>query len=159
MIKLSEIHFFTGDNNIAPYVLLHKYCQTTDDMIKYDGKILVDYSPHDELQYKNIVYAQTIMSTDISFQFPNLVSTEETYITVQSDLERVDIGKLKETNIFDAIYGTYYPDMKSAIDDFKQFVKIIDKQTLEINGKLINITEYWSFFGKIHSENYHKYIL
>jgi len=115
----------------ASIVLLSQYCQlpTTKKFI-YDGTIYADH--YDNLTFPNIVKANGIYIKDIANEFPDLEHAK----TISYYAQGIpDIGKV---NSADNFY------MYLNVNEPSQYIKIIDNNTLIINGKELNIGNAWT---------------
>jgi len=141
---------FVNEDGYTSFDYLSQYCQvpTTNKFIYYG---VIDCTHHSELIYPNIVKCYTILSQNITKNFPDL---EEAKIFYYYKVEIPDIGKLKSVDIFNL--NLKYAS--GALSFIKKYIKIIDKNTLIINGKELKVGEYWEI-SNINKYNYINYEL
>jgi len=143
---------FIDNKGKSSKILLSKYCnlKTTSNII-YNGHI--DGTYYDRLNFPNIVKINTAKTYDIVGQFPDLIEVSSIDYAVKAN---PDIGKLKYVDKF-IIYLPVFEIRKTQVF-IRKFVKIIDDNTLNINGKELVINDYWQI-GKLTSNNYKTFSL
>jgi len=132
---------------------LSQYCQfpTTKKFIYNDTILGNDFN---ELRFNNIVKANGVKTNDIVNQLPDLENVGNISYYVNGT---PDIGKLESAEIFTmSFYYTFNIDKKYPV--FNDYVKIIDGNTLIINGKKLNVSIHWmigpAFYYLKHSQTW-----
>jgi len=148
--SLGPESFSDGQNKFSLNILSY-YCQlpTTNSFI-YTG--FINASNHSKLKFPKIVKANFVDTWDIVTQFPNLVEANTLFYYYYHGIHGIpNIGNLKSVNSF----SFSLPNLDySEYDPFiKRFVKVIDRNTLNINGKTLKVTSEWKI-GLITSSNY-----
>jgi len=139
---------FLNEDGYPSIEYLSQYCQqpTTNKFI-YRGDI--EGADYKKLVFPNIVKANTVNTNDIVTQFPDL---EECHIiSIYNKQVILDIGSIKSADHFYMYLLSI--NRHEYIPFVRKNVKIIDKNTLFINGKELNVDGSWRI-GPITSGDY-----
>ena len=156
-IKLGP-EFFQDETGEPSFKFLSAYCKAAPAKFIYDGRI--PGNDYYKLVFKNIVGCKTIVTNDISYQFPDLISAENVLCFIDLDQD-ILIGKLNSVTNF--YLTSEVTNLYNLIKYIRKNINIIDANTLIINGNKLTVTEKWAIGGifqydKITSENYFNYI-
>jgi len=141
---------FFNDSGGTSFEYLSHYCQlfTTNKFI-YDGYI--SGFMHPDLKFNNIVKLYGAQITGIPNQFPDLIEAELINYWV-TNVTPMDIGNLQSCTKFSIDFDS--PLNKNEFFSFvKKYVKIIDKNTLFINGKKLKVNKFWRI-GEVTNNDY-----
>jgi len=146
-ITLTPEAFF-DEEGLPSIEYISLYCQfITGQKFIYDG--LIDCTYHEKLIFPNIVKGDTILTHNIIKKFPDLVEAKIFYYYAQ---EIPDIGNLKSVDIF----HMHFSYNSKTLYNIKKYIKIIDENTVIINGKELNVKYEWKI-GFVTSSNYKGY--
>jgi len=136
--------------------LLKQYCDIAPYPVRFIGNMrinTIDYRLTDEkTRFNNLVYAANIMSSDICLGFPDLVSAGYLEYFVSHDTQ-LDICNLRKAHRFTINKSNSFGSV-FIIDILRNQIKIINDDTLIINGKELIVEDYWGFFGIVNRINY-----
>jgi len=141
---------FQDDKGTPSMVYLSQFCQlhTTNKFI-YDGTIYPDY--FDEVLYPNLIKANRVFAFNIAVQFPDLEEVGRIDYTMAG---APNIGNLRYADKF--YVDLYKFDIDKRIPYVKRFIRVIDKNTLIINGKELKVAQQWKI-GQIDDDNYKEF--
>jgi len=145
-ITLTPEVFFDEDGRFS-IEYLSQHCQShIATKINYTGSIFANWNP--KLKFNNIVKAENISTYNIVDQFPDLEETYDiSYYCYNSpeisdyNYNTPDIGNLKSTCHF--YMPLNLPDIEKTYKFIKKYIKFIDKNTLIINDKILNVSREW----------------
>jgi len=154
--------YFLDEYNKTNLSYLNTYCNSINTPIVYHGDLYVRLYRTNKFSFKNIINAVEVYVENISFIVPDLTSAKLVCIHGSEFLmskDKIDIGKLKEVDYFYISYNYNNPDYHTSYlkNVIKKNIKIIDANTLIVNGKTLHIKTKWSFYGKINITNYKRY--
>jgi len=150
-LTLSETAFHHDDesNRMAS---LSFYCQldTTKKFI-YNGELIGVY--YNELRFNKIVKANLVTTRSLVNQFPDLEYAELLYYYPR---EIPNIGNLKSAEIF-SMNLSHIINKEKMYPVFDNYVKVIDENTLIINGRKIIVNDEWTvgpafYYSKTNKE-------
>jgi len=151
---LNAENFFGSDGKPSTEYLSY-YCQlpTTKKFI-YSGYIPGTH--YNELRFNKIVKVNLVTTRSLVNQFPDLEYTESISYYAQGI---PDIGNLKSVDNFSLSFY-YIFDKEKRYPVFDKYVKVIDENTLIINGKELNVNRQWDigpafYYSKTHKELFH----
>jgi len=150
-ITLNPEAFF-DDKGVPSKKILSHYCQfvATDKFI-YNGGI--DGTANKKLIFPNIVKLNYVTTNEITQQFPDIIEVK----TISYILKNMpDIGNLKSVDNFH-LYLPYI-DTRRIMQFIKDYIELIDENTMIINGKELIINEEWRI-DYITNRNYKEHII
>ena len=132
-ITLNPEAFF-DENGYPSMEYLSQYCQlpTTKKFI-YDGNL--NCLDNTYLKFPNIIKTNIIHTKNFADQFPDLEEVDGIYC-IESGIP--NIGKLKSVDSFQMYFDSIRP-----MHFIKKYIKIIDENTVIINGQKLNVRNDW----------------
>jgi len=144
----------TDSKGKVSFRILEHICNNSSIPIRFFGDGINSYFEFSDqgIMFKNLVYVRSVFTTNFLFQLPDLVSAD--YIFYYTNYyEPFDICKLKKTKRFYMKKDKFDSNIL-ALDLINTQIKIIDENTLIINGKELIVEEYWDLFDFVNYNNY-----